>query len=90
MSRDKRDFKKYIKAVMHQGWVRMLRFGVIMEGEISAEEERCSRHKHQEGACSVNGKERNPCAKNREGGWYKVSTHSMPGAKLDIWHSQSP
>lgn len=34
MSRDKRYFKKYIKAAMHQGWVRMRWFGVIMEGEI--------------------------------------------------------
>jgi len=33
MSRDKRDFKKYIKAVMHWGWVRLLWFGVII-GEI--------------------------------------------------------
>ena len=49
---------------MHEGWARMRWFGVIMEGEIRAEEERCSRHKHQEGACSMNGKERNPCGKN--------------------------
>lgn len=34
MSRDKRYFKKYIKAAMHQGGVRMRWFGVIMEGEI--------------------------------------------------------
>ena len=45
---------------MYQGWVRLLWLGVII-GEIGAEEERCSRHKHQQGACSMNRKERNPC-----------------------------
>ena len=75
---------------MHQGGVRMRWFGVIMEGEIWAEEEGALGTSIKKELALWTGKKEIPVERTWGGRWYKVSTHSMPGAKLGIWHSRSP